>query len=316
MDIVLACIATFLLTIVAGFYQFGLDCCEHHATVRQCLIFVLLTAGAGTLAIFRTRPKRLGDREMIFAIGCLVLAALILTYTALPRLAFDYTNFDIIKTARIGNWQAGLRDGNSMTYADPPYGQIVGGWSGLNGTYTRSTSSPAELGMLKFFNKDSVTYTPVAPHLISVKDRYLPRPTDLARFKPVSPINYISANQTNPCNIELIDYRSASLITSVLKSEFMPVSGWSIMQRPYQLPDSVFLYMKNDSRHYIVPVVSGGERPDVSAHFKIPASLNGSGFHVTADLSDLTPGAYILSVLSVRGSERQICGDINMIVRD
>jgi len=129
-------------------------------------------------------------------------------------------------------------------------------------------------------------------------------------------MNDISANQTNPCNIELIDYRSASLITSVSKSEFMPVSGWSIMQTPYQLADSVFLSLKNDSRNYIVPVVSGGERPDVTAHFKIPASFNGSGFHVTADLSDITPSAYVLSVLSVRGSERQICGDINMIVRD
>jgi hypothetical protein len=124
----IACLVTSFLTIVAAFYQFGMNCCERHGTFRQCLIFIALAAGAASLAM-RGRTAPIAKKDMSIApIYCALIAVLLPLAMSFPAIVSDYKNYHAIRGDREENWAAGIAAGDSMTVINRPNGRIVGGF--------------------------------------------------------------------------------------------------------------------------------------------------------------------------------------------
>jgi hypothetical protein len=313
--IAIACMATSFMTIAAAFYQFGMICCERHYTMRECLIFVSLVAASGSIAAFRADVKR-SDRWQAAALVCLTIATAIPAYDAIPKLASDYMSSESIKGVRIKNWLAGTEQGISMVYLDQPPGEIVGGMSGLTGTYRMSPDLPeGTRGFMRFFNKESITFAPANEDVKLTNVTFLARwANNLSKFEASSGEGEAALAHSTSCSIDLVDLQPAAG-HRVSPSNVVTFSGWALMDAPKRLPDSVFLSMQREGQTFVVRARLHYPRPDVPAALGIPASLDNAGFNVKADLSDLPDGQYELSVLSIQGTTNQICGRVPLTVQ-
>ncbi len=156
-----ACFATGIVTIAAALHEYGLLCCEHHLTMRLCFDFIALIAAAGCVAGLKSGRESIPGWAPGAAVVCLLAATAIPAYRAAPKLLSDYMRFDSLRAARMENQVAGNSSDKAMTYVVAAPGKVVGGWATSIGTYRfSSTTSVAELGILKLFHKESITFVP------------------------------------------------------------------------------------------------------------------------------------------------------------
>jgi hypothetical protein len=324
-NLVIAAIATFFATIAAAFYQYGMDCCQHHATTRQDLIFIALVAAAGVPVAFGYGALRKNWLRGGAALVCLVLAVTIPMFKAAPQLAADYMDYHTIRSARVGNWRSGLSPAASMVFVVPAQGQVVGGLSGLNGTYKHDGTSPVplesplfvQLGMLQFFNKQSVTFIPADGRVALANITPLVRWFEIARFvreksSGTQPVSQPTSSWT--CALDPIDSQPFGPGLTVPVRNMVPISGWALMNRMTNLPSSVSLTLHGSGGDFSVRAVPGDPRADVTTYFHLPAALVNSGFHVNTDLSRVPDGQYLLSVRTTRGRWVQTCGAFEITV--
>jgi hypothetical protein len=154
----IACLATSFLTVAAGMYQFGLVCCERHATFRQCLVYLGIASAAAAVA-FGSLRRFPGNLPPLAYIGALVLAICLPLPRSVPKLATDYSNYSEMQNAKVRTWNSGMAPGDSMVYHQYLPGQVVGGIYAPDKTY--SADDPNVVWWLKgiptFFGKKTVT---------------------------------------------------------------------------------------------------------------------------------------------------------------
>lgn len=141
------------IVIAASYYHFGELCCERHATMRQCFVFIAL----GSLALFagRTFPIR---SEAIGTILLIVSIALPLA-TAAPNLLADYRDSRTIIDARNSMWKSGQAPGSSMTVKIVPAAHIAGGFPfPPPGRYTEGQGGIFVNWLMHYFGKKSVDF--------------------------------------------------------------------------------------------------------------------------------------------------------------
>jgi hypothetical protein len=141
------------LVLAAGFYQFGLSCCERHATMRQCYMLIAI----GSLALFAAHWRPI--RAPSVGIVLLLIAILIPLKRATPDLVSDYRNYHVIVAARVDMWTSGLGPDNPMTVQQVQPARIAGGSLLAVNTYSAADKSVDALPswIMYFFRKASLT---------------------------------------------------------------------------------------------------------------------------------------------------------------
>lgn len=151
----LACFATAGLTIAAAFYQFGMNCCERHDTLRQCLMYIGLASGAAALAL-RKGHKVEGAP---WALWVLVVAVAIPAWWTSTAIESDYRRYDEMLGIKIDNWREGMSASGTMTYKQSTPGAVVGGIVAPDGIYTQTEGDPWwTKAVVKYFGKQSATF--------------------------------------------------------------------------------------------------------------------------------------------------------------
>ncbi|MFL9963729.1 hypothetical protein PQR02_22185 [Paraburkholderia sediminicola] len=147
--------AAFLM-LAAAYYQFGLACCERHATIRQCYFYIAL----GSLGLFaaRMRPVRAPRAGLLLLIASVLLPL----STDVSGIASDYRNYHRIIDARIALWDSGLSSADGMTVPPMPNAKIAGGYDFPIGTFVEGDNKGGAFasGMRYFFKKKSITFEP------------------------------------------------------------------------------------------------------------------------------------------------------------
>jgi hypothetical protein len=149
--------AAFLM-LAAAYYQFGISCCERHATMRQC--YILIALGAFGLFAARLRPVR----SPIAGTLLLIVSILLPLRAAIPDLISDYRNYHAVIDARIAMWESGLTPGKTMVIQALPPAKIAGGFTFPIGTFAEGDKDepPIAPWIMYYFKKTSITF--LAPH--------------------------------------------------------------------------------------------------------------------------------------------------------
>ena len=145
--------AAFLI-LAAGFYQFGLSCCERHATMRQCYILIAI----GSLALFAAHWRPI--RAPSVGILLLIVAILLPLRMAVPDLMSDYRNYHAIVAARVDMWTSGLGPDNPMIVPQVQPARIAWGNVFAVKTYGAADRNVDMLSsrIMYFFRKTSITF--------------------------------------------------------------------------------------------------------------------------------------------------------------
>ncbi len=319
----IAAVATFFATIAAAFYQYGMDCCEHHVTTRQDLIFIALIAVAA-VPVLRGHGITRQNWLRPAGVACLALAVTIPMHTALPALASNYMIYDTITATKIENWRAGLSPAPSMNFVVPPQGEIVGGLSGMDGTFkipnapgsAFNTGPFLQLDVALFFNKRSITFISAGQSVALADVGPLVRLIDIARFTPVkASVKTRAAVASGACSLNPIGTQAPGPGMTVSADDVVPISGWALMNGLGHLPSAVFVTLHGAKGDFSVRTAKGDVRTDVTAYFHLPAALDDSGFHVNADFSRVPDGQYQLSIRALRGHWVQTCGMFPLTVQ-
>jgi hypothetical protein len=145
--------ASFLI-LAAGFYQFGLSCCQRHATMRQC--YILIAIGSLALFVARWRPIRAPSVGTLL----LIVAILLPLRIAARDLASDYQNYRAIVAGRVDLWTAGLGPDSPMIVPLVQPARIAGGNVFAVKTYSAADKNIDTLSswIMYFFRKTSITF--------------------------------------------------------------------------------------------------------------------------------------------------------------
>lgn len=145
-------------SLASAYHQFGVLCCERHATVRACLSVLLLVVLAFALARLRTLgrvPRRwIGIAGPVFV----AMAVLLPLAVSIPALRADYASEHARIAIRDANWRAGHDTiGPSMTFETLSHGSIVDGFGATAGrTVLSGPASGFALGVMQYFGKSEV----------------------------------------------------------------------------------------------------------------------------------------------------------------
>lgn len=151
----LALLLAAFASVVLAYHQFGMLCCERHATLRQAMILLALATFAGLLGGTPWPP-----RHMALAVVLLLLFAV-----RIGPLSEDWRRLGAVIAARHGNWDAATRPGDSMTLLVVPGGHITNGDGMPAGTFRRSPGSGMgdtpwyAWGIMERFDKHALTIT-------------------------------------------------------------------------------------------------------------------------------------------------------------
>lgn len=150
-----AMFATAAVSMVLGYRQFGILCCERHETFRQALLVV------GGLLFAAALPRPAAPR--LRAAGTLTLVATFATLLTLRSAALrhDLALRPAAGAIRGANWLSGRAPGDGMVFRSQPKGRLTGGWTlehGLHRRPDRGAALPPGLNwhafaILLFFDK-------------------------------------------------------------------------------------------------------------------------------------------------------------------
>lgn len=134
-------------------------------------------------------------------------------------------------------------------------------------------------------------------------------PATASVMAPALTQEYIASPATVPGGHCFLDAINGSAIEGASAKVGQEVSfgGW-VADINSQVPTAALLVLEGKDKSYSVPLVAGGERPDVAAALANPA-LNNSGYNVTAKLEAVVPGDYALAI--VVGSDQAARCELN-----
>jgi hypothetical protein len=151
----LALLLAAFASVVLAYHQFGLLCCERHATLRQAMILLALATFAGLLG-GSARPSR----QVLLAVVLLVLFAV-----RIGPLSGDWRRLGAVVAARQDNWDAASGSGDAMTLLMVHGGHITNSDGLPAGTFRRSSDSGMgdtpwyAWGIMARFGKHALTIT-------------------------------------------------------------------------------------------------------------------------------------------------------------
>lgn len=124
------------------------------------------------------------------------------------------------------------------------------------------------------------------------------------------------------CHIDSIndELGEGPLSHTIKKNETgLKISGWSAISVSKGVTASdiaIALKSKSTDGTRLFAIITRDKRPDVAAYFKNLASVD-TGFKTTIDLSDVSPGSYILEVIQHKDGKSFKCPvTANVIVED
>jgi hypothetical protein len=107
------------------------------------------------------------------------------------------------------------------------------------------------------------------------------------------------------CALDVVDNAvTSAAVTTIADTEAAMLVGWAVDEKAGTTPQSVFVRLSGGSDAYIKAVRT--TRPDVADYFHNPNLIN-SGWALSADLSSLPKGAYVVNLIQVEGSMATIC---------
>lgn len=126
----LALFAVPLATLMLGFYQFGLVCCQRHGAFSQAAI---------VLAIFLLAAALPQPPAWLRGAGAPILAAALVVPLALrgPAFGSDLALVPLVRETRSANWTSGRTPGEAMVYRSEPIGRVTSGWALGPGEFRR-----------------------------------------------------------------------------------------------------------------------------------------------------------------------------------
>jgi hypothetical protein len=110
-----------------SYHQFGMLCCERHASFRQGMVVLAIASLAGLVR---------GPPAVVRHAGLASLLCGLLALRAAPLRA-DYRNLGAVIAARQRTWQSGRGPGDAMAFYLSPPARITNSDSLPAGTYTR-----------------------------------------------------------------------------------------------------------------------------------------------------------------------------------
>jgi hypothetical protein len=103
------------------------------------------------------------------------------------------------------------------------------------------------------------------------------------------------APATAQCKLDLVSGARAVADMSVAHGSGAAFEGWAFAKGKPPLRSVYLVFNGADGRRFVVPVQTGIQRDDVAQGFS-DASLATSGFAVTANISELPAGRYMLGL--------------------
>lgn len=139
--------------VLAGHYQYGLNCCERHSTFKDCLILLsLFCSGAYLAAVLHNRiriPLAMGSTLITLSIS-IGLAS------AFSNISVAYSGFSGKQAMNARNWKQG-RSANPIMLFEQRDDPIVGGLIRPNGNYHLGTDTDwGVAAIMRFHNKQSI----------------------------------------------------------------------------------------------------------------------------------------------------------------
>ncbi|WP_233850425.1 hypothetical protein [Paraburkholderia sp. HD33-4] len=159
LGLAISLIGAAFLMLAAAYFQFGMACCERHATMRQAYFYIAL----GALGLFAARFRPV--RAPRAGLWLLIVSVLLPLSTEISGIANDYRHYRAIMDARIAMWESGLSSGDSMTVSPMPPARIAGSYDLPAGAFVEGDGKggPYAMGMQYFFKKKSVIFDLPSP---------------------------------------------------------------------------------------------------------------------------------------------------------
>jgi len=149
----------------------------------------------------------------------------------------------------------------------------------------------------------------------AVCDQYQPLP--VTQFERSNKDAETALTPATSCALDTIDAQPAAGGMHVSSANPAMFTGWALMDKPSRLPDSVFLLVQGEDAqtHFLAGARPRLLRADVASALKLPASMDKSGFRLKGDLSSIPNGQYFVSVLTMQGADKQICGHVPLTIQ-
>ncbi|APB98379.1 hypothetical protein A4F89_03005 [Polynucleobacter asymbioticus] len=148
------------LIVLAGYYQYGLSCCERHSTFKDCLIFLALICISASIASIFTSKKIISKTPLVqLGSAFIFISILIGVFGSYQNISKAYNGFASKKEMIHANWERGLTSDKAMIFEqrDDP---IVGGILRPPGTYVMGNDVDwGAAAIMRFFSKESITFT-------------------------------------------------------------------------------------------------------------------------------------------------------------
>jgi hypothetical protein len=152
----LAALASALFSLFAAYFQFGLNCCERHQTIRSQLVVVALVAIGWLLAQspWVARLRRQGVAWMAVA----SVVAVVASAAHMPAaIAHDVARYGEILQARAANWQDAVSPDPEMKLRLSHRGEIIGSIYAPAGDFRNEDATPRPLrAMMQYFGKTRI----------------------------------------------------------------------------------------------------------------------------------------------------------------
>lgn len=135
-----------------------------------------------------------------------------------------------------------------------------------------------------------------------ISDEGIAAATEPAFAKYAGPVSDLPAG--GRCSLDAVDGKPAQQ-AQVRPRGWVTFAGW-MADAADAVPDGATLVLNSAAASYAVPIVAGGERPDVAEAFGKPALLR-SGYNQRAWLPAIQPGSYRVFLLYGRDKVASAC---------
>ncbi|WP_416356111.1 hypothetical protein ACLNGM_18820 [Aureimonas phyllosphaerae] len=152
----LAALASALFSLFAAYYQFGVNCCERHQTIRSQLVVVALVA-VGWLLAWSPWAVPLRHRGVAWMAVASVVAVASSAAHMPAAIAHDIARYGEILQARAANWQDALSPDPEMKLRLSHRGEIIGSIYAPAGDFRDEDATPRPLrAMMQYFGKSRI----------------------------------------------------------------------------------------------------------------------------------------------------------------
>lgn len=151
-----AALAAALFSLFAAYYQFGVNCCQRHQTLRSQLVVVAVVA-LGWLIAQSSLAARLAHRNVVWMALASAIAIASSAADMPAAIRHDVIDYRRIWEARQANWHDAMSPDPAMTLRLSHRGDIVGGIYAPHGDFRDDDATPRPLrAMMRYFGKSRI----------------------------------------------------------------------------------------------------------------------------------------------------------------